>query len=227
MRTNAVWLQAKAVELRPHDPSLAIPPPDRLVSLDIQHVTNRPLDDLSGPGVFEGNGLAELPLGAQTLGGVTFTVGERLVVLGGKTTPKIPKKVEGVEVYRRIQRLYALHSSQFGNPPHLLYDGDVIGEYTLNYEDASSASLPIVFGRHVRDWWNDDKGQPVTEGRVVWTGNNRVSEWNNMSLRMYLGVWENPHPEKRVTTLDFRSTGTDAGPFCVALTVEKTAESAN
>ena len=68
MRTNAVWLQAKAVEWRPDDPALVAPPRDRLASLDIQHVTNRSLNDLSGPGVFEGNGLAELPVGNQVLG---------------------------------------------------------------------------------------------------------------------------------------------------------------
>ncbi len=225
LRTNADWLQAKAAEFRPDEVELMLPRRDRLVSLDIQGVANWSLDDLSGPGVFEGNSLAELPLGNQTLGGVPFTVGKRLMLLGGKKTPFLPKKVEDVRVGTKFQRLFALHSTQFGMPPHLLNDGDVIGEYTINYEDGPSVSLPIVFGHHVRDWWSDDKGRPVKEGIVVWTGTNRAAQWNNVSLRIYLGVWENPHPEKTVTTLDFLSTDTDAGPFCVALSVEKTAAS--
>jgi hypothetical protein len=224
LRANAGWLLAKANELRPDDRQRETPPADRLVLLDLQPVANCSCDDLSGPGVFEGNGLAALPRGEQTFGGIRFMVGERLVTLGGKKTSHLPKKVEGIEVRRRLRRLYALHSTQFAMPPFVLREGDLIGQYTLNYEDGSSISLSIIFGHHVRDWWNDDRGKPVQDGEVVWTGANRVSEWTKKSLRLYLGVWENPHPEKMVATLDFKSTDTDAGPFCVALTVEMTAD---
>jgi beta-lactamase regulating signal transducer with metallopeptidase domain len=223
LRSNARWLEAKAKEFRPVERELPVVAAERTASLDIQPVANRPCDDLSGPGVFEGNGLAELPRGEVTLGGIRFTVGERLIVLGGKDIPKLPKMVAGVQVQRKIMRLYALHAVQFAGPPRLVCDGERIGEFTLHYDDGSSATLPIIFGVHVRNNWNDDRGTPVSEGKVVWTGRNRVSDWMNSSLRLYLGVWENPHQDKTVTTLDFKSTDSDAGPFCVALTVEEAA----
>ena len=223
LRANVEWLETMAKEFRPEDRPWVVPPAERLASLDIQPVANCSCDDLSGPGVFEGNGLAELPRGELTLGGIRFHVGGQLVILGGKNIPKLPKKVEGIRVQRKMLRLYALHSAQFAGPPRLVHDGDLVGQYTLHYEDGSSAALPIVFGHHVRDWWNSDRGKPVKEGEVVWTGSNRVSKWMNNSLRLYLGFWENPHPDKKVTTLDFTSTDTNAGPFCIALTVERAA----
>jgi hypothetical protein len=80
-------------------------------------------------GLIKGNGLAALPRGEQTLGGIRFRVGERLVTLGGKKNSYLPKKVDGIEVRRRIQRLYALHSTQFAMPPFVLRDGGLIGQW--------------------------------------------------------------------------------------------------
>jgi hypothetical protein len=43
-----------------------------------------------------------------------------------------------------------------------------------------------------------------------------------IALRLCLSVWDNPHPDKQVATLDFVSSmDTQAAPFCVALTVEE------
>ena len=41
------------------------------------------------------------------------------------------------------------------------------------------------------------------------------------SLRLYVTRWENPHPEKKVRTIDFISSTTHAAPFCLAMTVEE------
>ena len=67
---------------------------------------------------------------------------------------------------------------------------------------------------------------PRKTARFIWTdttgtGRNRWADWMDFSLRLYLGVWDNPHPEKKVATLDFESADTDSGVFCVAISVEK------
>ena len=36
-------------------------------------------------------------------------------------------------------------------------------------------------------------------------------------------MWENPHPDKRVSAIDFISTTSHAAPFCLAMTVEQVA----
>ena len=49
----------------------------------------------------------------------------------------------------------------------------------------------------------------------------RSTDRDNILLRLYLGVWENPHPEKKVTELGYSSAAARSAPFCVAITVEE------
>ena len=40
-------------------------------------------------------------------------------------------------------------------------------------------------------------------------------------LYLYRGTWQNPHPDKRVVSIDYHSANdTAAAPFCVAITAE-------
>ena len=54
----------------------------------------------------------------------------------------------------------------------------------------------------------------------MWVGRNAATKEAKIYLRLYLSVWENPHPEKTVASLDYVSAMTDAAPFCAAITVE-------
>jgi hypothetical protein len=113
---------------------------------------------------------------------------------------------------------------QYGHP-NSVQDGTPIGQYKMHYEDGSTATKPLVFGQDVRDWWIFDQGKPVTRGRVVWTGANPASDLKGLSIRLYLGVWDNPHPDKPVPHLDF--IGIKDGPcapFCMAITAEEPAQ---
>jgi hypothetical protein len=92
----------------------------------------------------------------------------------------------------------------------------------VHYADGSTASIPVVFGKDVRDWWIRDHGKPVTQGRVVWTGRNPASDKESTEVRFYLGVWENPHPDKAIASLDFVKTDTtNCAPICLAITAEE------
>jgi hypothetical protein len=175
-------------------------------------------------GDFHGNGLAELPKGEPTLGGVKFRTSDHLLQLGCKQLSIMPAAIEGILVNRKVARLYFLQAVQYGHPSSVP-DGTRTGEYKIYYQDGTDASLPLVFGQDVRDWWIFDQGKPVTRGQVVWTGANPATDRSNRALRLYLGVWENPHPDKPVTHLDF--IGIQDGPcapFCIAITAEEPAE---
>ncbi|MGO8747633.1 MAG: hypothetical protein ACLQNE_16805 [Thermoguttaceae bacterium] len=194
-------------------------PKGRLTPLDFQAKANRKTEDLSPSSGFEGNGLAELGLGDKTLDEVRFRIAPKLIQLAGGQEFAVPKTVEGIPVQRAVQRLYVLHATQWNAG-----EGTVAGRYTFHYEDGSTASMPIVVGQDVRDWHDSDLdhlGKPVSRGRVVWTGSNRDSDRYGALIRLYLGTWENPRPGKKVTHIDFSSTGGEAAPFCVAMTVEE------
>jgi thiol-disulfide isomerase/thioredoxin len=219
--------EGKVVSLRPRGSELdkllktLIGPPDapisELVYIDIRSKGNAKLaDDLSDS---EGNNLAELPRGEQTFGDVKFRIDDSLIQLAGKQLPERPEKVQGIPVNRKFERLYILHGTGWAPP-----DGTVIGQYVVHYEDDTTATIPIVYGEDVRNWWNGDDSSAVTRGKVVWTGSNPAAKQYDLALRLYLAVWENPQPDKQVTSIDYVSTNTtDAAPFCVAITAKEAA----
>ena len=90
--------------------------------------------------------------------------------------------------------------------------------------DAQACSSSIISGEDVRDW--RDKRKPLSRAKLAWVGTNPKARLFLKSLRLYVTLWENPHPEKKVTGIDFTSTTTRAAPFCVAMSVEEATVSA-
>jgi hypothetical protein len=222
MQSSARRLKAMSQQLPPaRQPEIA--PKGRMIPLDLKGKFNWRSVDVSD-GVWHGNGLAELPKGEQTLAGVKFKLSDEQIQLGCRSLPSAPAKVEKIPVNRRVARLYVLHALQYGTSDTVA-DGTHLADYTMHYADGSEAAMPVVFGEDMRNWWDFDYGKPVTRGRVVWTGTNHASEKLNRTLRFYLGVWENPHPGKPVSHLDFVcAKDGPCAPFCMAITVEEPAE---
>jgi beta-galactosidase len=155
----------------------------------------------------------------------------------GNQRPKLPQAVEGIPVGFCLDKLHLLHATEFGafgdeSHPFFVKDGTHIGDYKIHYADGSTATIPIVYGEDVRDWWYWEKSKDksltgtvftvpvgVKRGKVAWTGKNADAGQYDVPLRLYLTNWDNPKPNVRVTTIDYVSVGqTAAGPFCVAIT---------
>lgn len=193
----------------------------RLVPLDLQACSNLNIRDSADTGRFAGNGLAELPAGKHVLGGVPFEIGEQAIQTKTGAEPNVKSKVEGIPVNLKVARLFLLHATGNGSP--YFTDGTQIGRYVIRFDNGSQELIPIVYGEDVRDWWDFDEGKPATRGRVVWTGRNRAADTYDVGIRLYLGVWVNPHPEAKVTAIDYIATDETCNPFCVAMTVEEPA----
>ena len=142
------------------------------------------------------------------------------VQLGCADMSDAPSQIEGIPLGKKLRRLYFLQATQYGISGTVA-EGTPIAAYKVYYEDGSEASIPVAFGYDVRDGWDHDQGMPVTRGRAVWTGSNPNAEKVGRTLRLYLGVWENPHPDRTVTSLDFVKTeDRTCGPICLAITAE-------
>ena len=188
------------------------------VPINLEIKTTQKLDESFHGDGGPANNLQELPQGEQTFGGVKFHVGEGCIQLGGPRLPKMPEKVPGIKVGLALAKLHVLHGTGWGGS---VREGVLIGRYVLYYEDETSETIPIVYGVDLRDWWNVDDSKEVERGKVVWEGTTR-SFGRGVQIRLYLATWENPHPEKKVTSITCVSTGTtEAAPFCVAMTAEK------
>ncbi|MFH1923811.1 MAG: HEAT repeat domain-containing protein [Planctomycetota bacterium] len=226
---NVVSLRARGEELNKLLEELLGPPytpTGKLTYVDLRGKANQKLAEGFHGGTVDNN-LAELPEGEQTFAGVRFKIADGLIQLGGKNLPDKPEQVEGVPVDNQFTRLYILHSTGYTKrTPHDVADGAMIGQYKVHYEDKTEEIIPIVYGEDVRDWWNIDRSKAVTRGRVVWVGSNAPTRSRNMKLRLYLTVWENPHPDNKVISISYVSTNTTAAaPFCVAMTAEEAAGS--
>ncbi|MHC1766698.1 MAG: protein kinase [Verrucomicrobiia bacterium] len=169
------------------------------------------------------------PTGLMTKGGVPFDV--RGVVLLWRFEPasvgersfwnRYPKRVNGIAIGRRVQRLHALHGVFCRSS---MDDGTSIGSFVWHYADGTERETEIVYGRDVRNWCqggnSPDPQRECEQGRVVWDGTNPVARAQGTTRRLYLTAYENPQPDIVVTSLDFVSKMTQAAPFLVALTVE-------
>jgi beta-galactosidase len=191
--------------------------------VDLQPKANQKLDQpFHGA---EGNDLAELPKGEQTLAKVKFKIGPGLIQLGSTILKDNPAKVEGIAVDRKLIRLHFLHATGYGgagpDEPTHVKDDTVIGHYIVHYDDKTMAKVPIVYGKDVRDWWDHDKSKETPRSRLAWEGSNEYAKKFKVRILLYRTPWDNPHPGKRVTTIDYISSNdTPAAPFCVAITAE-------
>ena len=194
-------------------------PKGNLLCVDLAATANRKRAEMFAG--FPNNNLEGLPGGEQTLGGVKFKVGDAVIQLAGQKLTDAPVKVEGIVVGSSVERLYFLHATQFGDPTHGVLPGTTIGEYKVRFEDGASESIPIVVGEDVGEWWHSDGSSATSRGIVVWTGASDASKAANMRLRLFLSAWDNPHPGKKVATIDVASANTPAAPFCLAITAEE------
>ena len=202
-------------------PLFAVPAPPAAATvdyIDLKDFANVKLKDNLHSDNFADNNLDKLPAGKGTFAEVKFNIGESLLQLGSSQV-KQPDKIAGIKVGLKCKKLHFLHATGYGSET----DADAtIAKYVVNYDDKTTAEIPVVYGKDVVDWWAyPDKAGP-TEGKVAWEGENEASKGFKAKIKLYLKTWDNPHPGKKVVTLDFVATAPDKAPapFCVAITAE-------
>jgi RNA polymerase sigma factor (sigma-70 family) len=184
--------------------------------LDLQPKANQKLKETFIPANYPDNDLAGLKQGKQTLEGLKFNIGEGLIRLANdKLKDKLPEKVEGIKVGAKFARLHILHATAYRDAADT-----VIARYVVHYADKTDETIEVVYGQDVLDWWNYPGTPQPGRGKVVWTGENEAAKGFKANLWLFAQTWQNPHPNKQVTSIDYVSTLTDAAPFVVAMTVE-------
>jgi hypothetical protein len=194
-------------------------PAAELTSVDVRPWANRTLDKA---GMAYTN-LSDLRTGTTTFAGIAFKIENAFVQLGSeRTLPEVTGRVEGIHIGSKARSLYFLHGTRFGTGQWPVDTGTLIGHYSVHFEDETIEHVPIAYGADVRDVWNADNSQPVTRGKLAWIGRNSVfGPWISVLLRLYVGSWRNPRPEKKISHIDYISANTNAAPFCIAITLEQ------
>jgi hypothetical protein len=168
-----------------------------------------------------GNNLAELPTGVQVLDGTAFDVRGAIQIssTGFKAYNRTyPHEVSGIPIKLKASRVHFLHGCGWSDE-----DGSTVGRYIIHYADGQKRTLPIVYGRTVRDWWfYPDSPKEASQSHIAWTGSNQAAkDWNPpVTLRLYKTTWRNPQPDVEISSIDFVSAERSSAPFLVAITAE-------
>src|SRR5438132_4472570 len=176
-------------------------PTRKFTYIDLKDKSNQKLDELFHANAPAGNNLDCLTRGEQTLEGIKFKIGDGYIRLASARLSDKPDKVEGIKVDKRFAKLHILHATAWST------DNDtIIGEYTINWEDDTSVTIPIIYGKDVLDWWTTDDVVDASRVKVAWKGENEASKARDRQVRLYLTSWENAKSNKKVKTIDFSTT---------------------
>ncbi len=142
-----------------------------------------------------GNDLRQLPTGKiQTFERIPFDIAagnKSCIVLRGPFRDYFPQTA-AAELRQPAQGkwLYLLHATAWSGP-------EKTGDIELEYSDGSRSRLAVSGGSDVGNWHNP---QPLANGKVVWTGENRSA---------IVGLYQSAFPieDKPVRKLTFTSTG--------------------
>jgi len=192
------------------------PKTDPIQFISLKGKTNVKMDENLHSDRFPNNNLKTLPTGKQKLGDLTFEIGDGILQLASSSVMgEKPKKIEGLKVDRSARKLHFLQGTGYKAE-----DDAVIAKYIINYDDKTTTEIEVVYGKDVVDWWTHPDQKVPTKGKAVWEGENEASKGFEAKIKLYSMTWENPKPDKRISTIDFVATNPEqsAAPFCVAIT---------
>jgi len=121
--------------------------------------------------------------------------------------PKLMRQSGPIPVNAKANKLWFLHVLGWagGNP------GDVVAEYTVEYEDGSTTTIPIRRFMDIGDWHNPSM---FSNASIAWTGRNLVTSPVGLNAM----PWKNPHPEKTIKSLSIKAGLADSQYVLVAIT---------
>ena len=135
-----------------------------------------------------------------------------------KTGIDFPAAMKGIKVNFKGAKINFLHGTSWSAE-----ENTKIGEYILHYADGQIKSIPIIYGRNVKDWWikKDVPDTILTDADIAWTGENEASHKMGYNIQVYKYKANNPLPDLEIKTIDFVSGLTESAPFLIAMTIER------
>ncbi len=202
----------------------AVPPrapdcPPRLIDLSSHY--NSAFTEFSFFSQMEGNDLSSLRAGVQMLAGTSFDVRGAVQLSGRVGLLPAPTAVSGIALNQQCRLVHFVHSALLATSTGVS-KGTPVAEYVVHYADGMKENVPVLNLVNIADWWASP-GQPYrldANTTTAWHAPNAASSASRCDVYLYKSTWTNPRPGVTITTIDFRSAGTSACPFLVAITLE-------
>jgi hypothetical protein len=206
----------KELAPKPGLPNGAIPKRDPKATPRLLDLSNFYISPLQSPWLWRnprGQDLSALPQGTVQLPSVPIPFDVRgLIQLGGSNLfAPFPKRVDGIPVRQKCQRLHFLHGAIYADPP-----GTEVGRYEVRFTNGIRVAIPIIYGRDVLAW-DQAPTSSAPEPHLAWKGGGASPQRTH---HLYHEEWSNPHPNMEIASLDFVSTMSEAGPFLIAITLD-------
>jgi hypothetical protein len=188
--------------------------------LDLSSFTNAELDRGWVPGLPPESNLAAMPRGRQEFGGVVFNIIGPVQLQGTAWRAKewsFPKGAEGIPVGRTFSKIFLLHATRGAFPAN----GTVAARLVIHYESGQDETIRIRAGEHLLNWIAPLTKMPTDTNTVLaWSGKNPVSGQRDEKIRIWRTLFENPHPDEKVVSVDYVSALASCGPLLLGVTVE-------
>ncbi len=214
-------LRSKIATIPPRAPDLS----PKLLDLTEFYTGN--LSSVSTP-KSTGYSLPELPSTFNPLKGVFFDLrgvvqldsGDIPVGAGNRSEPQtvseisgrpIPERVNGISVNQRSEALHFLMGCTYGRAAL----GSEAAHFVIHYEDGSEEKASILYPNDIADWVGGNN-VPLPEERIGW----QIDRGEQGERILSEVVWQNPHPDKTITSIDFVSGLKACAPFLVGITLE-------
>jgi hypothetical protein len=142
----------------------------------------------------------------QTLRGYSFAANNGAVRLAGAMTSERDPRSVTITLGKTLSQLVFLHATWCPAA-----DGENVGEYQIVYQTGETEHIPLIYGRNIRSL--EDTGAALG-AKLAWRGKTRGGV--DVALRMM--IWSNPHPEKPIVKVVFKSDHPYASPMLIRLT---------
>ena len=162
--------------------------------------------------------MSDLPLGQNKFHGEEYDTRGIIKLSGiqqdrsqGSRNP-YPKKAEGIIVNQKLNSLKFLQAVSWTDP-----DGTPVANYSINYEDGTNVVIPVIYGVHLRDWFQSERNRNLKtpKAEIVYRGRT-----GGFSYGLYQQFWANPHPAKTIKTIDVLGQNSFSNFFLVGMTGE-------
>ncbi len=165
-----------------------------------------------------------LPTGEFSRNGYRFRIssdedtgGKSVIMLKGQKLRNLPQQVEVKVPSARGRFVYFLQN--YVHSVAAPSENYVIATYSINYADGTSEQIPMRDRIELQPWWTGLWYHNA--GASAWPiimGRNAVSSKWNQFIGAWATQWKNPHPDKPIASITFRSEGL-ASPAILAVTI--------
>lgn len=199
---NALLLEESEQEYVVKDEQLSV--------IDLKPYANVPFKDKTnndGQGGWTDQGKNDfrmMPIGRQKAAGITFSIidptqnnEKSCLVLRGTKRPRFPAAIKGIQVGRRLSRIFFLHTAGWGG-------AGFAGAYRIHYADGTSTDYRIMGRDNIGDWWQMGA---LPNAKVGIVRKNLLDH----EVGTYVASWDNPRLKTIIKSIDFLSVQAVSG----------------